>query len=110
MISNLKLKLIGLSTTIALALCAMPVTASSAAAASFTWSGAEPVANWSDGGNWGGVVPSCSVETLTFPELTSAACSAHTATCQSARPEPWNSTTNGRQVHAEHRAIRWVLV
>jgi len=94
MISNLKLKLIGLSTTIALALCAMPVTASSAAAASFTWSGAEPVANWSDGGNWGGVVPSGSVERLTFPELTSAACSAHTATCYTSKNDVMGLNVN----------------
>jgi hypothetical protein len=57
----------------------------SASAANFTWSGAaargEP--KWSNGTNWEGSAPSGSVEKLTFPALTSVACTAKspTATC-----------------------------
>src|ERR1700682_5696912 len=58
-----------------------------AGAASFTWSGAELLspssAHWSNGANWEGTAPSGTVETLTFPALTSSACTAKppTATC-----------------------------
>jgi hypothetical protein len=49
----------------------------------FTWSGEGPPAEstWSNGANWGGVsAPSGKVGTLTFPALTSAACTADPAT------------------------------
>ncbi len=59
----------------------LALTASSAVAANFTWSGAEPRpigppdGIWSNGENWaGGVAPSGTVGTLTFPVLTSPAC------------------------------------
>src|ERR1051326_1510846 len=56
--------------------------------ADFTWSGgaAPGAAGWSNTSNWvGGVAPSVSVGTLSFPALTSAACTASpaTATCLS---------------------------
>jgi hypothetical protein len=57
------------------ATCGLALATSSAEAASFTWSGAALVPNWSKAKNWGGTAPSGSVETLTFPLLTSAACS-----------------------------------
>jgi hypothetical protein len=67
------------------ATCGFAVLASSAGAASFAWSGASPVdtTSWSNGTNWAGTAPSGSVETLTFPALTSGACTAKppTATC-----------------------------
>ena len=57
------------------------VSASSAMAlTNFTWSGATPTTTsfapaWSKGSNWvGGTAPSGSVGTLSFPALTSGAC------------------------------------
>lgn len=55
-------------------------------AADFTWTGAAPVGepNWSNPTNWGGVAPSGTVETLTFPELDVAigsGCYLRTTTC-----------------------------
>jgi hypothetical protein len=50
-----------------------------AAQADFTWSGAAPVgtSSWSSSSNWaGGTAPSGSVGTVTFPALTSGACSS----------------------------------
>jgi hypothetical protein len=50
-------------------------------APSFTWSGAgAPGSDWSSSANWGGSAPSGEVGTLTFPVLTSAACTANPAT------------------------------
>jgi hypothetical protein len=60
---------------------ALPATAS--ARKDYTWSGATPVnggtgtdySDWSNGTNWvGGIAPSGSVGTLTFPTLTNSAC------------------------------------
>ncbi len=62
-----------------LAISAFAAAAGSAAAASFTWTGAAALeeAKWSDTLNWEGhTAPSGSVETLTFPALTSPACTA----------------------------------
>jgi hypothetical protein len=61
---------------LALAVCGCWLGASSTFAASFTWSGAAAVGEpkWSNGTNWEGTAPSGSVGTLTFPALTSAAC------------------------------------
>jgi hypothetical protein len=59
--------------------------ASAAALTDYTWVGAAAPgsANWSSATNWGGSAPSGSVGTLTFPALTSGACTATppTATC-----------------------------
>lgn len=58
-------------------------TSSTALGASFTWSGAARASDpgspfWSDGANWvGGVAPSGSVGTLSFPRLTSGGCTAN---------------------------------
>lgn len=57
------------------------------AATDYTWTGASSASSWSDGTNWGGSAPSASVGTLTFPELTSAACArplSGAQTCYSA--------------------------
>ena len=61
-----------------LALCGLSVPVSAATAADFTWSGASPSSsNWSDASNWAdGAVPSGTVGTLSFPALTSQACTA----------------------------------
>jgi hypothetical protein len=74
----------------ALVLCGFAVAVSSASAASFTWSGAaaQDAENWSNATNWeGGTAPGKSVETLSFPKLTSPACTAEpkTATCYFSR-------------------------
>ena len=51
------------------------VAPAQASAADFTWSGAVASPLWSDGGNWaGGTAPSQPVGTLSFPALTSKAC------------------------------------
>src|ERR1700716_1282883 len=52
------------------------LTARSATAADFTWSGGAPIGepNWSNGTNWSGTAPSGAVGKLEFPTLTSAAC------------------------------------
>jgi len=86
---------------LALALCAIPLAASAAAAASFTWSGATPLgsgaSNWLNGANWAGTAPSGTVETLTFPTLTSGACTAKppTDTCYMS-----NNNVSGLSVNA----------
>jgi hypothetical protein len=56
----------------------LALPASASAQTDFSWSGAGPVANsnWSDATNWGGTAPSGDVGTLSFPALTSAACTA----------------------------------
>jgi hypothetical protein len=61
---------------LALAACGATLGSASADAASFTWSGAATpgTSNWSAGANWGGTAPAGAVEELTFPALTSAAC------------------------------------
>jgi outer membrane biosynthesis protein TonB len=66
------------------ALAAGPASAAPARAASFTWTGAYPgttesAAHWSLGENWeGGTAPSAAqpIETLTFPHLSSSACTS----------------------------------
>lgn len=53
------------------------LTAGSAAAANFTWSGEAPVGepNWSNGANWvGGAAPSGSIGALTFPTVAGGLC------------------------------------
>jgi len=57
--------------------------ASADAALPFVWSGQGTTADWSQATNWSGSAPSGSVGTLTFPALTSTACTAspQTATC-----------------------------
>lgn len=58
---------------------AFPLQAS--AQSDFTWSGATTSPNWSDPSNWAGAsVPSGSVGTVSFPDLTSAACTANPTT------------------------------
>jgi hypothetical protein len=61
---------------LATAMAMLFVPAASAAASSFTWTGEGALGSgWSNPANWeGGVAPSGTVETLTFPELTSPAC------------------------------------
>ncbi len=69
---------------VALTICVSVLTASSAAAANFTWSGGAPHGEpkWSNGANWGGTTPSGAVGTLTFPELAGTCATEHpTATC-----------------------------
>jgi hypothetical protein len=58
--------------------------ATAVGAAPFTWSGQATPANWSQATNWAGsAAPSGSVGTLTFPALSSTACTSRpqTATC-----------------------------
>ena len=57
---------------------AMLLVPAGAGASSFTWTGEGALGSgWSNPANWeGGVAPSGTVETLTFPELTSLACVA----------------------------------
>jgi hypothetical protein len=61
---------------------AMLLVPAAAAASSFTWTGEGQLeSSWSDTANWeGGVAPGGTVETLTFPALTSPACTAESAT------------------------------
>jgi hypothetical protein len=66
----------------------MLVLPSAAAAADFAWNGATALGvgagNWSNGTNWlGGTAPSAAVGTLSFPALTSTACTSmpRTDTC-----------------------------
>jgi Bacterial Ig-like domain (group 3) len=86
---------------VVLTMCGFALATSSAAAASFTWSGATPLgsgaSNWSDGANWAGAAPSGTVETLTFPTLTSGACTAKppTDTCYMS-----NNNVSGLSVNA----------
>ncbi|MEA2469250.1 MAG: hypothetical protein QOE38_248, partial [Thermoleophilaceae bacterium] len=75
----LRIALIVVASVLALPSSALALT-------DFTWTGGAPVGSpaWSNTSNWaGGVAPSGSVGTLTFPMLTSAACTASppTATC-----------------------------
>jgi hypothetical protein len=75
--ASLGARLRGIALSLVLAVCVVALTAAGASAASFTWSGAAPAGtpNWSSTGNWvGGTAPSTSVETLTFPELSSVEC------------------------------------
>jgi hypothetical protein len=87
--------------------------ASSASAASLTWTGAYPgtsesAAHWSRGENWeGGVPPSAaqSLETLTFPHLTSSACTStpETDSCYGAANDvPGLSTESLRLDDGDH--------
>jgi RHS repeat-associated protein len=70
-----------LAVVVALALCGALLTAGSAVAADFTWSGTASEPNWSIGANWmGGTAPNGTVGTLTFPEL-SEECTKLVATC-----------------------------
>jgi hypothetical protein len=67
------------------AIASVLAPASASALTDYTWVGAAAPgsANWSSATNWGGSAPSGSVGTLTFPALTSGACTATppTATC-----------------------------
>jgi RHS repeat-associated protein len=71
-----------------LGFCGALLTADSAAAADFTWTGAAPFGepNWSNATNWGGTAPTGSIGTLTFPSLERSAClfggGLPTETCQ----------------------------
>ncbi len=68
------------------------------AASDFTWSGATSGQNWSAGGNWsGGTAPSGSVGALSFPALTSSACTADppTATCYQSQNDLSGITATG---------------
>jgi hypothetical protein len=78
-------RLRGVALVLALAVCALPLAASSAGAANFTWTGAATLGKWSNATNWGGIAPNGEVGTLTFPTLTSAVCTAEPqkATCYS---------------------------
>ena len=78
----------------------LAAAASAASAANFTWSGAAAAgeSKWSDGTNWeGGLAPAGSVGTLTFPALSSSACTAEppTATCYQS-----NNNTSGLSVNS----------
>jgi hypothetical protein len=72
-----------------LALGAASTAVASSTLTSYTWSGTTPTSmagasNWSNGTNWsGGVAPAGSVGRLTFPALTSSACTSSppTDTC-----------------------------
>jgi hypothetical protein len=93
----MKIKLITALTTIAL--FALPLTASSAAAANFTWTGEGAFGSgWSGATNWeAGVAPSGKVGTLSFPALTGSVCTAdpQTATCYRS-----NNDVSGLEVNA----------
>lgn len=89
-----------------LAIAAFAVAASSATAASFTWSGGAALgeSKWSSGLNWeGNTAPSGSVETLTFPALTSPACTAEPtkANCYKSENDLSGLTVNELVVDAE---------
>jgi hypothetical protein len=76
----------GRCTSLVVVACALALPSSALALTDFTWTGSAPVdtPGWSSSSNWvGGAAPSGSVGTLTFPLLTSAACTASppTATC-----------------------------
>jgi hypothetical protein len=61
---------------------------SPAGAAGFTWRGGDAGANWSAADNWiGGAGPAGTVDTLDFPLLSGAGCSASpaTSTCYQSR-------------------------
>ncbi len=65
--------------TVSIVACGLALTVGPAEAANFTWSGAaaKGEAQWSNGANWdSGTAPNVSVGTLTFPALTSPACTA----------------------------------
>ena len=70
-----------------------------AASTNYTWTGAAAsgTENWSDGTNWEGSAPSGTVSTLTFPALTSGACTGEppTATCYES-----HNDVNGLNVNA----------
>ncbi len=78
-----------------------------AAAADFTWSGADtatPGPNWSDAANWsGGVAPASAstIGTLSFPALTSSACTAspQVATCYQSNDDLSDLTVDQIAIH-----------
>ncbi len=78
-----------------------------AAAADFTWSGADtatPGPNWSDAANWsGGVAPASAstIGTLSFPALTSSACTASSqlATCYQSNNDRSDLTVDQIAIH-----------
>jgi hypothetical protein len=79
---------------------ALLLPSSATALTDFTWSGGAAVGSsgWSNAGNWtGGTPPRGTVGTLTFPLLTSAACTANpaTATCYTS-----NNDVTGLDVNA----------
>ncbi|MGA2453764.1 MAG: hypothetical protein ABSG93_09620 [Solirubrobacteraceae bacterium] len=68
---------------VALSLALVFVLAAAAGAASFTWAGrSTTLGDWSLASNWEGEAPTASteIETLTFPRLTSTACTVEQAT------------------------------
>ena len=81
----------------------LALPASASALTDFTWSGADTVgnSNWSDATNWGGTAPSGSVGTLTFPALTSAACTANPPTdaCYKSNNDLTGLSTTGISIH-----------
>ena len=72
---------VGVVTGLLLVLLILGLTGAQAASATdYTWSGLG-TGGWSDGNNWvGGLAPSGGAGTLTFPQLTSSACTAATPT------------------------------
>jgi hypothetical protein len=84
----------------------LALPASASAQTDFTWSGADTVgnSNWSDATNWGGTAPSGSVGTLTFPALTSAACTANppTDTCYHSNNDLTGLSATGISIGARY--------
>ena len=82
----------------AVGVVALPAASASATASNFTWSGASASSpNWSDSSNWtGGVAPSGTVGTLTFPNLSATTDGSGTCdtplTSPPATPPCYNST------------------
>jgi hypothetical protein len=64
-----------------------------------TWSGASPGPNWSDAANWSDAVPTSSVGTLSFPQLTSAQCAAG-HTCYASNNNLFGLTVGQLQINA----------
>jgi hypothetical protein len=88
---------------LAVVACALALPPSALALTDFTWNGAAPVGTtgWSNSSNWaGGVAPSGAVGTLTFPMLTSAACTASppTATCNGSTNDVTGLTVNALSI------------
>ncbi len=98
-------RLRGAVLALTLAACGFALLASSAVAANFTWSGGAPLGEpkWSNGANWGGSTPSGSVGTLTFPALSSPACTAEPtkANCYKSENDLSGLTVNELVVDAE---------
>jgi hypothetical protein len=84
------------------AACALALPTAALAQTDFTWTGSAPgSANWSNSSNWAGAsAPSGAVGRLTFPLLTSAACTASppTATCQTSNNDITGLTVNALSI------------